>query len=125
MVPIVSGRCSGLVYQVPAEVRENVLQALDRREQDGYMRVWMQALLTETGNMVDAVTWIASEGNPSWVGEQPLHEVARLIATREGPSGSNREYLFRLHEAFEQLGICDNHVAELVRAVRALAPRRE
>lgn len=123
MVPMASGSCNGLAYKVPEEGRDEVLQALDIREQDGYERVWMQAALTDNDETVTALTWIASEGNPSWVGEEPLHQVARLIATRDGPSGSNREYLYRLHEAFEQLGIRDDHVGELVGEVKALVGR--
>jgi len=48
--------------------------------------------------------------------------VARVIATSEGPSGRNSEYLFMLEEALEGLGkgSKDSHVRSLAGRVRAL-----
>ncbi len=125
LVPVSDGICEGLAYRVPDEQREQILNALDEREQDGYERVCLPTLLKERNETITALTWVASEQNPSWVGEESLQQVAELIASRQGPSGTNREYLFRLHDAFEQLGIHDTHVAELAAKVRIMAGKEE
>ena len=91
--------------------------ALDQREQDGYERTWLSARCMPGGPDIRALSWLAGEGNPSWVGEQSLESLAQLIATRRGPSGSNSEYLLRLHAALERHDIPDEHVQALVALV--------
>lgn len=117
MVPVEGGCCEGMVYHLAERGRADILAMLDEREQDGYERIFLPVQSSECDAPMQALTWIASAGNPSWAGEQPLKELAELIAQRRGPSGSNREYLLRLHAAFEQLGIQDCHVAALARQV--------
>ena len=119
LAPIADGHCDGLAYQLPKEQRQQVLQALDHREQDGYQRAWVELTVSNT-RRVSALTWIAFAGNPSWAGDQPLAQIAQLIAERRGPSGSNQEYLQRLHKALDELGIHDSHVMELHRWVEGL-----
>ena len=118
LVPIAGGRCEGLVYQLPDERIDEILAVLDEREQDGYERTWLPAVVARNGCSVEALTWLASHGNPSWVGDTALDELAALISVRSGPSGSNREYLLRLHSALESLNIIDEHIASLVREIR-------
>lgn len=121
LVPIHGGQCEGLIYRLPEKGRDEILAALDEREQDGYERTWLQATRVGGTGPFTVLTWLAAEGNPSWAGDQPLDQLARLIYSRRGPSGSNQEYLLRLHEAFEELGIVDDHITDLVRAVQQLA----
>lgn len=117
MVAIPDGQCEGIAYRLPSQGREAILHALDEREQDGYGRTWVNALAEQGADSFRALTWMASPGNPSWVGDESLAAVARLIANRHGPSGSNREYLMRLHLAFNDLGILDTHIEQLVELV--------
>ena len=120
LVPVGAGRCEGVAYRLSPGQRESVLRALDQREQDGYVRTCVQALDSVSGDAFPAITWLASAGNPSWAGEMPNIDLARLIAERHGPSGSNREYLLRLHQIFESMNIVDEHVSDLARLVREL-----
>lgn len=120
LVPVENGQCEGLVYQLPELGRNDILGALDKREQDGYERTWLQARGDGSEEPFTVLTWLAAAGNPSWVGEQPLDQLARLISTRQGPSGSNLEYLLRLHEAFEEMVIRDAHISALVHEVLKL-----
>lgn len=117
MVPVEGGCCEGVVYHLPEQGRESILAMLDEREQDGYERVFLPVYTGDDDACVEALTWIASEGNPSWAGDQPLDELAQLIASRHGPSGSNSDYVLSLHAAFEQLGIQDCHVAALAHEI--------
>ena len=120
LVPVTGGQCEGLIYQLPVLRREAILAELDKREQDGYDRTWLQAIDEASGEHLTVLTWLANAGNPSWAGEQPLNQLASLIHSRRGPSGSNREYLFRLHEVLVESGICDVHVSDLVREVNRI-----
>lgn len=116
------GACHGIVYRVDPELREATLAALDVRERDGYERVRVD-VRTDAGERMRAVTWIARPGNPSWVGEVPEAELAGLIATRAGPSGTNADYLFELAAALRELGVRDGHVHGLERRVRGVRAR--
>ena len=118
LVPVKGGQCEGVAYRLPAERREIILQALDQREQDGYVRTLVNAIDVKaidgsSGDTFPAITWLASAGNLSWVGETPIEKLASIIAERHGPSGSNREYLMKLHEVFQKMAIVDEHVNDL------------
>ncbi len=123
MAPVENSLCTGMAYEVPSVHRDVILQALDKREQDGYARVTVSVNLLESGRQVRAVTWIASDANPSWRGDESIGDVAQIVATRQGPSGTNREYLYRLDEALRGFKIVDEHVAELAKRVRTLEAR--
>ncbi|CAN6248833.1 unnamed protein product [Urochloa humidicola] len=58
------------------------------------------------------------ERNPNYLGPAPLEEMARQIYLAEGPSGPNREYVFKLEDALNKLGVVDPHVQDLANAVR-------
>ena len=42
-----------------------------------------------------------------------MQDIAAHISASEGPSGTNRDYLLSLAEAFRERGIHDPHVFEL------------
>ena len=120
LVPIANGQCEGVIYRLPDEQIDKILAMLDEREQDGYERTWLPALVSSNGCSVNSLTWLAAQGNPSWAGDTALDELAALISTRTGPSGSNREYLLQLNSALVELNITDDHIASLVRAMSRL-----
>ena len=68
--------------------------------------------------------YIGLPSNPQFLGLQPLDDVATVIATSEGPSGRNDEYLFMLEEGLERLGGGDGHVRALSERVRRLVGER-
>lgn len=113
LVTMPGGRCEGVVFRMHRENLQDTLAALDEREQDGYKRVWLPALVGSAESTVPVLTWIASEDNPSWAGETALDELARLILSRHGPSGSNQDYLLQLHAGLQSLNIEDEHVSAL------------
>jgi len=45
---------------------------------------------------VQALLYIATDSNPEWLGDAPLHAIAHQIAHSHGPSGSNWHYLSSL-----------------------------
>lgn len=117
LVPDTSGLCEGMAFRLRPETLETTLAALDFREQDGYRRVVID-LTFDTGERVSAITWIASDDNPSWLGPASLDEIAARISASEGPSGTNRQYLIALGAELDAIGIDDDHIAELIERMR-------
>jgi len=108
--------CRGMAYALIEPVGA-VLEQLDIREQDGYERKSIQ-IQFDDGSQASAITWIASEGNPSWRGGESLSVVADIVAHAEGPSGTNREYLYELAKVLQGLKIADRHIESLVEQVK-------
>lgn len=70
--------------------------------------------------------YIGQPHNPQFVGYESPDRLAEIIWRSVGPSGPNREYLFRLEEALAGVGMeggdegGDEHVRDLAERVRAL-----
>ena len=112
--------CVGAAYRVD----EAVFEHLDHREKNGYERVPVTMRLSATNGTpaahesVDGVTYIASPGNFAFLGPAHIDDMVAQIARSHGPSGSNRDYLFQLASALNDLGAEDRHVEALVERLR-------
>ena len=71
--------------------------------------------------------YLATETNEFYCGEESNESIARLIVTSSGPSGTNREYLYRLAAAVRNLGplIDDHHLFDLENRVRYLEAQQQ
>ncbi|EPY30368.1 cation transport protein ChaC [Strigomonas culicis] len=116
-------RVYGMAYELPADpaVLTQILGDLDVREQEGYDRVSVDLfemgegevplpLGQETGKKVVTLCYIATEGNSDYLGAASVDDMAAHILRCAGPSGTNREYLFRLAECLRAIGAVDEHV---------------
>jgi cation transport regulator ChaC len=114
LVPEPDARCWGVAYRIAAERVEEVLAHLDVREQGGYER---HQVLLETCEPphLEAVVYVAGPSNPHYLGPASLEEIAAVVRSARGPSGSNRDYVKLLADALVQAGEHDPHVTELVR----------
>jgi cation transport regulator ChaC len=112
-------RCYGVAYALSAQMAERVLAALDERESGGYtrMHVSFHSKDREFNGTMNAITYTANAGNPNYVGEQPLETIAAVVRTASGPSGHNAEYVLKLAEALDALGVDDAHVFELANLI--------
>ena len=109
--------CRGVAWRVSHDVFDH----LDHREKNGYARYRLPMQMIDADHPTAAgVIYVAEEGNPAWLGPAPDAELAAQIATAEGPSGTNADYLFRLADALRERDEDDDHVFELERRVRAL-----
>lgn len=106
-------RCWGTVYKVEAGHEAEVLAGLDMREQGGYERREVE-VESSRGRLPSVLVYLATPSNPEWLGDAPLEQIAAQIRASVGPSGSNLEYLLRLHDALRAMGGEDEHVATLV-----------
>ncbi|MCA9790730.1 MAG: gamma-glutamylcyclotransferase [Candidatus Eremiobacteraeota bacterium] len=106
---------TGMVFRLEGDIAPT-LAALDYREKGGYERVVVEVEGFD-GQRVTALTYIATETNPDYLGPAEPEAIAAQIAASHGPSGSNLEYLVRLHQALEALGERDEHIGALMRLV--------
>ena len=119
LVPIAGARCVGVAFRVARDELERVVRELDGREVGGYTRRCVEVRLDDDRE-VQALSWIAVEGNPWFAGDAPTDVIAAQIASAHGPSGSNREYLMKLAEALGELAASrgdDAHVYALAEAI--------
>jgi cation transport regulator ChaC len=122
LVPRAGARCFGLAYRLADDALEEVLAALDRREQGGYERARVPIHFgVDMPPATKALTWVASPGNPNWLGPAPLAAIAGQVRAARGPSGANLDYALRLAEALREHGAHDEHVFALERLLRGEA----
>lgn len=112
--------CRGMAYLVERHTADEVFAVLDHREKNGYGRHAVTLELDTAA--VDGIVYIAEPRNHAFLGPAPLPDIARQIVTSAGPSGSNRDYVYRLAEALRALDASDPHVFELEALVRREDP---
>lgn len=104
--------CWGRAYALDPAQEDDILAALDHREQQGYDRRVVQLGFAD-GPGPAALVYVATPDNPSFAGPTPLTQIAEIIASRAGPSGPNREYLVELADALRAMDVDDPHVFAL------------
>jgi len=110
LVPRPGELCRGLAYRVS----ESVFEHLDYREKNGYVRV--KAPLSLNGKRSEpGIIYVADEDNHAYLGEANIAVIAEQINRTEGPSGTNKDYVFLLAKALRDLSINDPHVFEIER----------
>jgi len=106
--------CGGCAYRIASEGADEVLAALDRREQAGFEREDVALFDADGAELGRAVTWIAGPENAHFLGPLPEREIADVIRARRGPSGPNAEYALLLRDALRALDVRDEHVEAVV-----------
>ncbi|MCG8589367.1 MAG: gamma-glutamylcyclotransferase [Proteobacteria bacterium] len=120
LVPEPRARCWGMAYRVSPLALRETLARLDHREQGGYRRQTVEVRLGEAARRVTGLLYWATPANPNFLGPATPAEIARQVVGASGPSGPNREYVFRLEEALDAIGGSDPHVTEVAAQVRAV-----
>ncbi|WVR04187.1 hypothetical protein IAU60_001187 [Kwoniella sp. DSM 27419] len=118
----------GVAYRIDPDKEDEVRAYMEHREKNGYTRHDYPVYCTtpdETSEVIaveSAEIWIGKLDNPAFVGCEPTAQLAGLIHERQGPSGPNKEYLYKLAEAVRQLWphIRDDYLFGLEAAVKAL-----
>lgn len=111
--------CWGRAFLVAAADRAAVMDTLDYREKGGYTLAEVPlAFLEMGGTTVDGLVYVATPGNPNYLGPAPMTEIAAQVRVSHGPSGANVEYVLRLADALREIGADDPHVFELELLIR-------
>ena len=109
--------CWGMAFRMLATSVEATLVALDHREVGGYVREVITINFPD-GQTIEGLTYNADADNPNFLGDAPIGEIARQVASSHGPSGSNKEYVFELELALDNLQIKDRHVRDIASLVK-------
>jgi cation transport regulator ChaC len=112
-------RCCGMAYRIHTDSWQQTLEELDYREKGGYVRNKVQIELND-GSTVNGIVYHADTHNPEFLGPASQASIAEQIATSEGPSGSNKEYILQLDRTLKHHRIDDQHVSELADLVDRL-----
>jgi cation transport regulator ChaC len=117
LIPDAGGRCGGMLYRVEACERDPVLAALDHREQGGYTRLDVNAFFDGEDGAVPALTYFAGPENPNYLGSASIADIAAQVRNARGPSGANTDYVTLLAACLRELGVEDEHVFAVERAL--------
>ncbi|KAK6907027.1 hypothetical protein I203_101016 [Kwoniella mangroviensis CBS 8507] len=118
----------GMAYKINPDYEEEVKAYMEHREKNGYTchSVPVYATTPDEEEEIIAVDsaeiWIGKLDNPAFVGHEPIDELAETIFQRHGPSGPNKEYLYKLAESVRHLypHVRDDYLFGLEASVRAL-----
>jgi cation transport regulator ChaC len=110
--------CWGVAYRVSPEQRTQVLEELDVREKGGYSLVELPfTAVAERSGPPTVSIYVGHADNEFYVGPEDEEVSAAIIRESTGPSGHNAEYVLRLAEALDELGIFDPHVMNIANLV--------
>ena len=109
----------GVAFRLRDEVYEPVLERLDHREKNGYDRRHLEVEFADGGS-IKVLIYMATAENPHYLGPASYEDMAAQILRCQGPSGTNIEYLERLHLALLEYGVQDAHLVRLWAAVERL-----
>ncbi|KAJ1721501.1 hypothetical protein LPJ53_003988 [Coemansia erecta] len=118
--------CWGMAYKVQSGREAEVKRKLDYREKDGYtvdfVDVFADGASGDQPVLRDVMVYVGESHNPSFAGASSLEDTAKVIARAEGPSGTNRDYLFHLCAALRHHHpqALDPYLAQLETLVKAI-----
>ncbi|RDA94178.1 hypothetical protein CP533_6544 [Ophiocordyceps camponoti-saundersi (nom. inval.)] len=112
----------GVAYRIPSDRVDQVKDYLDIREINGYSIHYTPFHPIDGSPPISTLVYIGTPDNEQFVGPQDPDELARHILASRGPSGLNKDYLFSLETALDDLGPGSGelHVSDLARRVRLL-----
>ena len=114
LVPMLRERCWGVAYEVAPDVRDDVIERLDRREQAGYDRVSTTVYLREGSTSIQgALMYVARADNPCFLGPCARPALLDCLRSSVGPSGTNLDYLRNLAASLRQMGAEDPELFSL------------
>ncbi|KAJ8709115.1 hypothetical protein PYW07_008941 [Mythimna separata] len=114
----------GVAYKIRKEDVDQVTQHLDFREKNGYIKRTVTFHPKEALEPFELTLYVATEENESYAGEASIEDIAKQVVTSQGPSGTNKEYVYNLAAAMRELApdVEDDHLFSLEAAVRRLDP---
>ncbi|KAF9491623.1 ChaC-like protein [Pleurotus eryngii] len=114
----------GIAYTIDPVYVAEVRDYLDYREKDGYTMETLDVYAIEDAQEKVAIhnCYVGRNDNPSFIGSEPLDELSTTIWKSVGPSGPNKEYLYRLADAVRGLSpdSYDSHLYALEKRVKEL-----
>ena len=98
--------CWGVAYKISTEQdKQTALEHLEVREKQYDEKIYLDLYMDsspKTPAVKNVMVYLATtnkQSNQNYLGPAPLEEMAKQIYLAEGPSGPNKEYLFKLEDA--------------------------
>ena len=115
-------RVWGTAYRIQAARVDEVKEYLDIREINGYTIHYTPFHPADGSPPFRALVYIGTPDNDQFTGPQDIQALAEHIHRSEGPSGLNKDYLWELERALNELSreSGDEHVTDLSNRVRAV-----
>jgi len=114
--PDATSKCEGMAFELPDEARQQVVDALKRREGDSF-RLQEADIELQSGEQVKALVPVNDTTKGTYIGNLPLAERARMAKAAQGSSGTCVTYVKGVHDKLQELGISDPAVSEFWSAV--------
>jgi cation transport protein ChaC len=114
------GSCLGLAFEVPGDLRDEVLNYL--RDRELVTHVYRERLLPvslPTGERVEAVSYVVDRRHEQYAGALHAEEAASHVRGAVGRSGPNEEYVLNTVDHLKALGIRDHWLEEVARRLAA------
>ncbi|XP_054271908.1 putative glutathione-specific gamma-glutamylcyclotransferase 2 [Macrosteles quadrilineatus] len=122
----------GIAYRIENSDKQMVLRHLDFREKNGYVKISVKFYPVDfihtvenrpcKGQPCELVIYLADKSNEHYAGEADIETIARQVIEASGPSGPNKEYVYKLAEYMRKIapGEDDPHLFALEAAVKRL-----
>jgi cation transport protein ChaC len=110
------GSCIGLAFQVPGELRDEVMAYLRAREL--VTHVYRERLLPISlpdGERAEAVSYVVDRRHEQYAGALHAEEAAAHVRGAVGQSGPNEEYVRNTVDHLRALGIRDHWLEDVAR----------
>jgi cation transport protein ChaC len=113
------GSCQGLALRVAKSRIKSVVAYLLKRELLGgnvYHPLTLKARLAD-GTPVPVYAFVANRENQQYAGKLRFTQAAAFIRTAHGLNGSDRDYLANTVAHIDAMGLADNNLRHLLKAV--------
>ncbi|KAI5118661.1 hypothetical protein M0805_001034 [Coniferiporia weirii] len=114
----------GVAHTIDPVKAEEVREYLDHREKDGYSveSADVYGVVDGKETVVIERVYVGKPENPSFIGSEPLEDLAQRIFSSVGPSGKNMDYLYELANSVRELApeSFDSHLFALEKRVKEL-----
>ena len=119
------GSCRGLVYRIPADLVQEQMNLIWKREMNfgSYVPKWLNCSVGDQS--IRCLAFTVNRQCSGYAGQIPMEAVVEAIASAAGRYGPAYEYLFKTIDSLREHGIRDSRVEQLASLVRArmAAPR--
>jgi cation transport protein ChaC len=114
------GACRGIAFRVAAADRAKTVRYLREREQvtSVYVEAMRGVWLVESGQRVQALTYVVDRGHPQYAGRLTLDQRLHHIRQGHGQSGANRDYVISTVQTLESMGCRDAELHALAERLK-------
>jgi len=111
------GSCRGRAFEITPAEWPGVLAYLRERETRVYKEVQSQIRLDDQ-RTVSALSFVADERHAHFAGGLPVEKQLEMVRRAQGDTGSNRDYVVNTMQHLGELGLVDEHLANICALLR-------